>query len=472
MTLQRPTQAELDRMRPEEKDALILRLFDLLEKLQGRVEALEAQVKKNSRNSSKPPSSDGLSKQPAQPRRRGERPSGGQPGHPGRTRRMAAEPDTVVDLVPQGCCGCGRELDGQSSRVKERRQQWDIPPATIHVTEFRQHEVACACGQCHCSEFPAGLSPNVSYGPRIKAYAVGLIEGHFVGLQRTAEILGDQYGVSPSEGTLQRWILQASVRLNDAHETAGEQIRATEVAHFDESGLRVGGKLHWLHVAASAEAVHYRTHAKRGREAMDAAGILPGFQGCAVHDHWRPYFGYNGFSHALCNAHHLRELRAMEESTGHWWPVALRRLLIEGKQAVAAAKEQGRQALEPAQVDDLLARYDQQLARGLACFPVKPPDPNDKRRTKQHPATNLLCRLRDFKTEVWRFLTDWQVPFDNNAAERLVRPVKVKLKVIGGFRVVGGAGAFCILRSVWETSKLNGQNPFEVLRGAFTSQPE
>ena len=472
MKLQHPTQTELDRMNSAEKDALILQLFDALEQLQRRVEELEGQLKKNSRNSSKPPSSDGLSKKPAQPRRPGGRPSGGQPGHPGQTRRMVEHPDEVVDLVPSGCCSCGRELDGQSSRVKERRQQWDIPPATIYVTEFRQHEVECACGQCHCGAFPAGISPNVSYGPRIKAYAVGLIEGHFVGLQRTGEILGDHYGISPSDGTLQSWILQASVRLNAAYEAGGEQIRAAEVAHFDESGMRVGGKLHWLHVAATEQAVYYSTHEKRGREAMDAAGILPGFQGCAVHDHWKPYFGYTTLSHALCNAHHLRELRAVEDATGHWWPVALRGLLIEGKQAVTAAQQAGRQALEPAQVESLLERYDQQLARGLKCFPVKPPDADDKRRTKQHPATNLLCRLRDFKTEVWRFLTDWQVPFDNNAAERLVRPVKVKLKVIGGFRAVGGAQAFCVLRSIWETSKLNGQNPFEVLRGAFTPQPE
>jgi transposase len=207
---------------------------------------------------------------------------------------------------------------------------------------------------------------------------------------------------------------------------------------------------------------------KRGREAMDAAGILPGFQGGAVHDHWKPYFGYDTFSHALCNAHYRRELRAVEESTGHGWPVARRRVLLEGKEAVATAQKEGRHVLEPAPVESLLDRYDQQVARGLAAFPVQPPEANDKRRCKQHPATNLLCRLRDFKTEVWRFLTDWPVPFDNNAAERLVRPVKVKLKVIGGFRAVGGAQAFCILRSMWETSKLNSQNPFEVLREAFT----
>jgi len=233
--------------------------------------------------------------------------------------------------------------------------------------------------------------------------------------------------------------------------------------------MRVAGKLHGLQVAARDTAVHYRTHEKRGQAAMEAAGILPNFTGCAVHDHWKPYWAYEGFSHALCNAHHLRELRYFEESTGHGWPIALRRWLVEGKEAVAAAQTEGRDAVDPAQVETLRKRYAEHLAGGLAAFPVVPPDPDDKRRRQQHPATHLLVRLRDFRSEVWRFLTDWRVPFDNNAAERLVRPVKVKLKVSGGLRAVGGAEAFCVLRSVWETSKLNGQNPFEVLRQALTA---
>jgi transposase len=200
---------------------------------------------------------------------------------------------------------------------------------------------------------------------------------------------------------------------------------------------------------------------------MDAAGILPSFHGCAVHDHWKPYWGYHHLTHALCNAHHLRELRYFEEATGHFWPVALRRILVEGKNAVAEAKANGHPALAPAQVESLLARYDEQVSNGLVVYPVEPPMPGEKRPVKQHPATNLLLRLRDFKTEVWRFLTDWRVPFDNNRAERHVRPVKVKLKVIGGFRAVGGSEAFCVIRSVWETSKLNHQNPFEILRTAL-----
>jgi len=200
---------------------------------------------------------------------------------------------------------------------------------------------------------------------------------------------------------------------------------------------------------------------------MDAAGILLQFQGHAVHDHWQSYWSYTSGSHSLCNAHHLRELRYCEEVTGHFWPGELRRLLVEGKAAVAEARAAGQTAVEPARVQELLACYDQQVQNGLTACPVRLPAPGQKGRVKQQEATNLLLRLRDYKTQVWQFLTDWRVPFDNNRAERLVRPAKVKLKVTGGFRACGGSTAFCILRSVWETNKLNGINPFDTLRLVF-----
>jgi transposase len=258
---------DLDRMSHAEKDALIMTLFDGFGDLRRRVEDLEGQRQRSSRNSSKPPSSDGLKKKPAQPRKRGEKPNGGQPGHPGQTCRMAEQADAVVDLKPHGHCACGQALADLPGTLKERRQQWDIPPPRILITEYRQHQVACPCGHVHCGEFPAGITPNVSFGPRIKAYAVGLIDGYFVGLQRTAEILQDQYGVRPSEGSLQRWIVQASERLMPVYAAAGRMIQAAKVGHFDESGMHVAGHLRWLHVAASETAVHYSTHENCGREA-------------------------------------------------------------------------------------------------------------------------------------------------------------------------------------------------------------
>ena len=465
--LKRPSQTELDAMSHAEKDALIMKLFDWLEELEDRLSKLENTIVKDSSNSSKPPSSDGLRKGAAQPRQSGEKSSGGQKGHKGITRRMVEMPDVIETLYPVGLCSCGADLKEQTAILKERRQQIDIPEPKTIITEYRQMQVRCRCGLNHFGEFPATVTPNVSYGARLKAYSVGLVQGHFVALERTSEIIHNQYGIQPSGGTIQKWILQAANYLAADYAANQQAVVHAKVANFDESGMRINGKLHWLHVATADNCVHYSVHEKRGFLAMDAAGILPRFSGIAVHDHWKPYWHYSDCRHALCNAHHLRELRYCEQLTGSNWAIELRHVLVEGKKAVAAAQAEGQTALVKDKVADLLNRYDQQIAIGLAEFPIRPHESGKKGRTEQHTATNLLIRLRDFKTEVWRFLTDWHVPFDNNPAERMVRPVKVKLKVTGGFRAVGGSEAFCIIRSMWETTKLNDSNPFDRLYAIF-----
>jgi transposase len=462
-TLSRPSQAELDAMSHAEKDGLILKLFDWLEQMEARLKEVEKKTVKDSRNSSKPPSSDGLRKGAAEPRQRGQHSNGGQKGHLGTTRLLIDNPDVIEELIPCGHCECGADLATQPAVFKERRQQIDIPKPKTIVTEYRLMQVHCHCGLLHSSAFPEGVTPNVSYGARLKAYSVGLVQGHFVALERTCEIINDQYGIHPSSGSVQKWIGQAANRLLPDYLANQHSLIHAELAHFDESGLRVNGKLHWLHVAATATHVHYSVHEKRGTLAMDAAGILPVFTGVAIHDHWKPYWHYR-CQHALCNAHHLRELRYCEQLTGDNWAIALRLLLVEGKKAIAQAKADGKTALPIEIITDLFNRYDQQIDIGLAAFPMRPHEIGRKGRTPQHTATNLLIRLRDFKTEVWRFLTDWRIPFDNNPAERLVRPAKVKLKVTGGFRAIGGSEAFCIIRSIWETHKLNHLNPFDALQ--------
>lgn len=466
--LRRPSQAELNAMSPAEKDALIFKLFDLLEEMGRRLGEVERKVEKNSRNSSKPPSSDGLQKRAAEPRIAGSKPNGGQPGHVGATRAWSESPDEVRDLHPSGPCDCGIELDLLPGMIGERRQQIEIPEPKAQVIEYRQIVVDCACGCRHRGEFPHGVTPHVSYGPRLKAYAVGLVDGHFVALARTAEIIADQYGVKPSDGTIQNWIAQASTTLEPVYEATRQALIQAAVVNFDESGMRVKGELHWLHVACTAEYAFYATHPKRGLDAMVAAAILPHFTGIAVHDHWKPYFRFDALSHSLCNAHILRELHYFEEATGgHQWPVRLRTVLVKGKKAVETARAEGKTAVDDDIIQAILTEYDDWVRIGLTVFPETEKPAGKKGRPKQAPETNLLGRLRDFRTEIWRFLHDFRVPFDNNLAERLVRPVKVKLKVTGGFRALGGSEAFCILRSVWETNKLQGINPFHTLRLAF-----
>lgn len=442
-------------------------LFDHIDQLTVRVNELEAQVNKNSKNSHKPPSSDGLKRQPAQPRQSGQHPKGGQPGHKGHSLVMHPTPDHVEHYGVGGHCECGLPLSEALIDSGERRQQWDIPAPQIVVTEHRQLIARCGCGKVHKGEFPASLPPYISYGARLKAYTVGLVQGHFISLSRVTEIVSDQYGVKPSDGSVQRWIGQASENLAIPYTAIRDTIRTSAVANFDESGIRVQGKTQWLHVAATPEAVYYTAHARRGADAMTAAGILPIFQGVAVHDHWKPYFRFDAMVHSLCGAHLLRELNYFDETLKHQWPAQLKQVLIDAKIAVAQAKEAQQTSLPPEQRAELEQRYDQWLNHGLLIFPEQLKTSPKQGKAKQEPARNLLCRLRDFKDSVLRFIQRFDVPFDNNLAERAIRPVKVKLKVAGGFRAIGGADAFCVIRSVWETDKLQGRNPFESLRAVF-----
>jgi transposase len=462
--LKRPDQSELDAMSHADLCVLIMQLFDVLEKLESRL----VEVEKNSKNSSKPPSSDGLKKGAAQPRQAGTKPIGGQKGHQGVTRKMVENPDVIEALYPLvDVCECGCTLDKKSARIKERRQQIEIPEPITITTEYRKMEVKCQCGRIHAGKFPSNVTPHVSFGARLKSYCVGLTHGHFVAIERVSEIVNDQYGVQPSGGSIQNWVIQAADKLAPDYVVNQQAIIQAKSAHFDESGFRRSGKTEWLHVATTQTHVHYSVHEKRGYLAMDAAGILPNFKGIAIHDHWKSYWKYTDCEHALCNAHHLRELRYCEQLTCESWAINLRKLLVEGKEKVTEAKAEGKTSLEQTVVDDLLDRYTELVNLGLKSFPVQPHEEGKKGRQKQHEATNLLVRLRDFKMEVWRFITDWHVPFDNNQAERMVRPVKVKIKVIGGFRSVGGSQAFCVIRSIWETNKLNSINPFDTLRCVF-----
>jgi transposase len=463
----RPTRESLEQLSHAELVELVLMLFDRIEQLTARVNELEGQLNKNSKNSHKPPSSDGLKRQPAQPRQAGQRLKGGQPGHKGHHLEMHPEPNHVEYYGVEGHCTCGLSLSAAEMTPGERRQQWDIPAPRIEVTEHCQLVATCRCGKVHKGEFPASLPPYISYGARLKAYTVGLVQGHFISLSRSAEIVHDQYGVKPSDGSVQRWISEASGNLSSTYTSIHETISSSSVAHFDESGIRTQGKTQWLHVAATSEAVHYTVHPLRGEEAMTAAGILPVFKGVAVHDHWKPYFRFDTVVHSLCGAHLLRELNYFDETLKHQWPTQLKQVLIDAKTAVAQAQQAGQTALSPEQSTALEQRYDHWLNHGLLIFPEQPKPQGKKGKAKQEPARNLLCRLRDFKDSVLRFMQRFDVPFDNNLAERAVRPVKVKLKVAGGFRAVGGAEAFCIIRSVWETDKLQGRNPFESLRTAF-----
>jgi transposase len=301
--------------------------------------------------------------------------------------------------------------------------------------------------------FPEGVTQPLQYGAGVKSLLVYLQSYQLLPYARTCELFHDLFGSAPSEGTLSETLQSCSFQLEATEAAIREALTQAKVAHFDETGLRVEGKLHGLHsqsglslYSASTETLtHYSPQKKRGQEGMKAAGVLPNFQGRAVHDGWASYFTY-GCDHALCNAHHLRELTFLAERHSQAWAEELKRLLIEMKQAVEAANDAGKAALTKKTLRSLLKRYDTLLKTGEAANPPPPEAVPRRGRRKQTPARNLLGRLRRYQEETLAFLYDFAVPFDNNPAEREIRMMKVQQKVSGGFRSQEGAQAFCRIR--------------------------
>src|SRR2546425_1521018 len=273
--------------------ALVGKLTALLLNLQARVEALEDQLGKHSRNSSKPPSSDGLQKpRPCSLRTRSGKQSGAQPGHEGHPLHAVVQPAPRHRHAVERCGHCGASLQAVPPSDDERRQVFEVPPVRREVTEPRAELKPCPnCGQTTKGTFPSEVTQAVQYGPALKAQAVYFNQYQFIPLEKTSEIFADLYGHPVGEGTL----VAATQEMAEAVRPAKAQVKAHLNAaepgvHFDESGLRVTGKLQWLHVASTARLTSYAVDAKRGAAAIDAIGILSTLAGRAVHDHWQAYF--------------------------------------------------------------------------------------------------------------------------------------------------------------------------------------
>jgi transposase len=451
----------------EELIALIRAQSAEIAGLKARIAELERQLGLNSSNSGKPPSSDGL-KKPARVmslREKSDKKPGGQQGHEGETLRQVAKPDATVDHFPPSCAECGAALTPDMAEDHAARQIFDLPePRPLVVTEHRVH--VCRCGACGAKTrglFPDGVNAPVQYGARIAALVIYLLHYQLLPEGRLVELMADLFGVKIAAATIARMSRSCAAGLQGFGETVRDLVAGAPVKHMDETGFRVGGKTQWLHVASTTLLTFYRVCARRGALLASVAGIV-------VHDHWKPYYTMQGVLHALCNAHHLRELKALIEIEKEDWARQMQRLLRRACHAANLARERGIH-LKPRLVECFERRYDAIVSEGLAFHEAGPPlaraatKAGSKRRGRPPRRTghNLLLRFQTRKQDTLRFLHDPSVPFTNNQAERDGRMMKLRQKISGGFRSLEGACDFATIRSFISTARKQGWSIIETL---------
>jgi transposase len=442
-------------------------LVALVLALHKQVQALTAQLAKNSTNSSKPPSSDGMNKPQRRPkslREEGKRKSGGQPGHEGQALRQVDHPDEVREHRPASHCDAWGEL--LDPEVGQRRQVFDLPAKRHEVVEHVVLRARGKCGKEHSGVFPAEVTAPVQYGPRVNAVAVYLTQYQMVPLQRAGQALGDLCGLPLSQATVRAAIEQAHDMVKPVVQEIGQALTRQPVAQADESGLRVNKELHWLHVLCTTSLVWMKRHTRRGLQAFEELGLLRVFFGVLVHDGCKSYQGLP-CKQALCNAHHLRELIFLAEELKQGWAQKMIDLL---RQACHEVNQSSQGVLAPQRLKQLRSKYARIISAGPREHPKVAPTPGKRGRPKQSLAANLLARLKEHTEAVWRFASNPLVPFTNNTAEQVVRMPRVKLKVVGCFRTAAGADAFCAIRSYLITMGKQGHNAFECLALAFQGQ--
>lgn len=416
----------------------------------------------NSRNSSTPPSAD--PNREKKPRRRSNKKPGGQPGHTGKSLQPSDDPDEVEILAIDR-----RTLPKGDYREEgyEVRQVVDIDISRI-ITEYRAQVLVNEQGQRFVAEFPENVTRPIQYGAGIKVHAVYLSQYQLLPYQRIAEYFSDQLDIPLSAGSIVNFNLEAAARVNDTGAAAiiQQQLQHSDVLHADETGINIDGNRHWLHGASTPLWTQYSVHRKRGTEAMEDAGVIPEFHGILCHDHWKPYYTYTQCTHALCNAHHLRELERAWEQDGQQWAKAMQELLM----TIHQATKQAGGALSIPQAGYYRGQYRKILDEGEVESP--PPDeqqrkPGQRGRIKRSKSRCLLERLRDYEADVLRFMSHASVPFTNNQGENDIRMTKVQQKISGCFRSMEGAETFCLIRGYLSTCRKHQCCASEALSALF-----
>ena len=463
---------------PEAVVALVQTIFlkqaARIAELEERVKSLEDQINKNSRNSSKPPSTD-ISRKIKGQRKPSGKPVGGQKGHKGHTLKMADKPDHVIVHPVTKCETCGRSLCDAKAASYERRQVFDLPPIKVEVFEHQAERTICPnCGSLNKATFPEEVPYPVQYGTRLKSVATYLNQYQLVPFDRLSEAFVDLFGHRLSQSTLIDTNRACYDILEPVEEAIKQQLIASPVICLDETGMRIEGKRKWCHVVSTENLTYYAAHSRRGSKANEDMGILPVYSGTAMHDGWSSYFKFK-CKHALCNSHHIRDLLFIHEEDKQNWAKDLIDQLIGIKTTVDRRKPIYCK-LDLAEIKDFEDRYDHIIE--MAKLENPPPIASNSQglikkrgKKKKTKAQNLLERLDEYRREALAFMYDFEVPFDNNLAERDIRMMKVQQKISGTFRSWEGANIFCRIRGYISTVKKSSISVIDAIQGAFEGKP-
>jgi len=430
---------------------------------QAENKALRERLNKDSSNSHKPPSSDGYKKEVKNNREKSGKRQGAQKGHQGKTLQMVYNPDKVIEHKVQGHCQCGKDLEQAPVVRIERRQVFDLPEKLMEVIEHHVEIRQCGCGLVHQAECNA--KGYTQYGTRIKSLAVYLNQYQFVPYERLQEFFEDVIGISISDGVLTGSSELLFEQLEKPEEQIKKALQDSTVLHNDETGMRCSGKLHWIHSSSTSHYTHYSIQQKRGKEGMDAIGILTNYKGISVHDRWMPYDNY-ACTHALCNVHLLRELKYLKEEMGRQWASKMIPLLVSANNLKKENK------LDATAIHAVEEQYKQIIEQGLAEEPsLTNPGIKKRGRIKKPKPLNLLEAFINRKEQILRFVHNKDVPFDNNLAERDIRMVKLKQKISGCFRTLHGGEVFCRIRSYISTMRKQGHGVLDAIEKALLGTP-
>lgn len=468
--MEREALIQLCKTQPERAADLILSLIARIEQLEAKGAEFEARLNKNSSNSSKPPSSDGYKKpfKNNNSRKKSGKKTGGQKGHKGKTLKMSETPDHIFKYFPEECLNCKKFKICKEKFDYERRQVHDIVKPAIDITEHRVYHGECPqSGMNVKANFPENVKSPVSYGTLVQSLVILIKNYQFVPYERTCEFLRDVFGLELSQGSIANFENRCADNLSDYYTELVEEARQAKILHADETGIRLTGVLFWLHVYSNDSFTFYAYHKNRGKKAIDAIGILMYFTGLLCHDFWAAYFDTD-CRHSMCNAHLLRELKAMLELYGENWAEGLIEMLLEIKKR---AESTSGNSISSYLYTRYKNRWLDHIRKAIKLHPPPKKIPGKRGRPKKGKILSLLERLYNHADDILRFARESIATFDNNLAERDLRMMKTKLKISGCFRSPQGAEAFCIIRSYISTVKKQSRNVFDAIQLAVCSKP-